>query len=576
MGWLVDKVLVSGRPTDPPLFVFEDLAAALSLFVQNLTNLVVISQLSQSIVGIPLDTVKKDIVPGTAAVILVGSVYFWWQGRCLARNESRQDVCAQPYGINTPDVFSFIFNIMAVVGRGGGHVSAYRAGLLANFMSGVVTLAVAPFGGLVQRTVPRPALFSALAGIAITFLAFGPLINMYSTALVSLVPTFVLVLVLTAKVRLPGNCPPILLQWGLSIGLGWTARLLGGAFAGEFHAVSLQDWEADWSGLYPPRLALTDWVDGFEEGFKYTSVWLPLAVVAVAEIIINVSIAAELGHDRYPLPATLVANALSSLVGPVLGTPFPAVTFIGHPTFKEMGARTGYVLLQGVLLFVLATCGGFTFLLTFMPEQASYPMVIFIGLDIFSAAFAHSEPHSVPAVTIGLLPAMANFIWGLLNSALTDVFAAFPTPTNLAAWIDRPGLAGSPVFIKGLIRLSQGFVLTGMLYSTVTHFLLAQQLLKASLAFAVLGVLSALGLIHSFVVDPKSGVVSSQFVWDCGCVNAKDEVLTYGTLALGLAVAHFCQRQPQAQPTQALQDVTTEREAARVPILRRDTGGSTD
>ncbi len=44
-------------------------------------------------------------------------------GACkrLARQEKRHDVCAQPFGINTPDLFSFVFNIMAVVTRGRLH-----------------------------------------------------------------------------------------------------------------------------------------------------------------------------------------------------------------------------------------------------------------------------------------------------------------------------------------------------------------------------------------------------------------------------------------------------------------------
>ena len=91
--------------------------------------------------GIPHDIIKTTIIPGTATVILMGNIYFWWQGRCLARRERRHDVCAQPFGINTPDVFSFIFNIMAVVAKQRGHVDAYSAGLVANLMSGVVTIA---------------------------------------------------------------------------------------------------------------------------------------------------------------------------------------------------------------------------------------------------------------------------------------------------------------------------------------------------------------------------------------------------------------------------------------------------
>ena len=56
------------------------------------------------------------------------------------------------------------------------------------------------------------------------------------------------------------------------------------------------------------------------------------------------------------------------------------------------------------MLFLLAMFGGFTLLLTFIPQQAFYPMVIFIGLDIFSGTFGHIEPRHMSAMGIGLLP----------------------------------------------------------------------------------------------------------------------------------------------------------------------------
>ena len=65
--------------------------------------------------------------------------------------------------------------------------------------------------------------------------------------------------------------------------------------------------------------------------------------------------------------------------------------------------------------------------------------------------------------------------------------------------------------------------------------------LQAAYALFALAVLAALGIIHSFVVDPASGVVNSQFLWQCGCVNARDETLTYLVLGSGFGVMHAVQ-----------------------------------
>ena len=54
--------------------------------------------------------------------------------------------------------------------------------------------------------------------------------------------------------------------------------------------------------------------------------------------------------------------------------------------------------------------------------------------------------------------AMANFTWSLLDGALSDVFKG--TDKNLSYWINSPGLVGSPVYLTGLLRLSQVYRLS--------------------------------------------------------------------------------------------------------------------
>jgi len=167
--WVERNVFVMGEEEDPPLFVKGDIPACISLFVQNVTSMVMIATFCKDphICDIPEHIVNEKIIPGTAVAIAVGNLCFWYQGRLLARKEQRVDVCAQPLGINTPDVFSFIFNIMAVINtKSKDGTQAWQAGLLANFASAVVTLLTIPLGNSVLTHVPKPAMFSALAGIA--------------------------------------------------------------------------------------------------------------------------------------------------------------------------------------------------------------------------------------------------------------------------------------------------------------------------------------------------------------------------------------------------------------------------
>ena len=43
-----------------------------------------------------------QILPGFALSLLWGNIYYAWMAVKLAKKEDRSDVCAQPYGINTP------------------------------------------------------------------------------------------------------------------------------------------------------------------------------------------------------------------------------------------------------------------------------------------------------------------------------------------------------------------------------------------------------------------------------------------------------------------------------------------
>ena len=100
-----DKVLLHGRPGDSPLWKgMGDLEAFVSLFLQNVTNMVVMADLLTNpfIVGLEPSTVHDQIIPAVAVSVCIGNVAAWWQARHLARRTEDPNVCALPFGINTP------------------------------------------------------------------------------------------------------------------------------------------------------------------------------------------------------------------------------------------------------------------------------------------------------------------------------------------------------------------------------------------------------------------------------------------------------------------------------------------
>src|SRR5206468_8883312 len=85
------------------------------------------SDVCSSDLGFPDELIEGRILPGAALSILVGNLFYAWQGRRLARQTGRTDVTALPYGINTPSVVAFIFLIK--IGRASCRERVYEVGV---------------------------------------------------------------------------------------------------------------------------------------------------------------------------------------------------------------------------------------------------------------------------------------------------------------------------------------------------------------------------------------------------------------------------------------------------------------
>src|SRR5512132_1677873 len=168
-------------------FVRGDIDGFFGLALDNLVQLLVLSELCRTVLGFPDALVYGRILPRAAVSLLVGNLFYAWQAMRLARSTGRQDVCALPYGINTVSLFAHVFLVMlpakALAARAGlpdpAHV-AWQAGLVATLMSGLIEIAAAFVAERVRKATPRAALLSTLAGIAIAFISGGFLFRTFA------------------------------------------------------------------------------------------------------------------------------------------------------------------------------------------------------------------------------------------------------------------------------------------------------------------------------------------------------------------------------------------------------------
>ena len=84
-------------------------------FALSIDNLALLAGMSGILIGIfhmLADSVLRRMVPGTAFGVLVGDLLYTWLAFRLAARESCHNVCAMPFGIDTPSMFALSFGVV--------------------------------------------------------------------------------------------------------------------------------------------------------------------------------------------------------------------------------------------------------------------------------------------------------------------------------------------------------------------------------------------------------------------------------------------------------------------------------
>ena len=104
-------------------------------------------------------------------------------------NKYGRQYTAQPYGLNTPGAFAFVYNIIYTVffAEGGGDdafIKGYRVALAANFVTGLISVVLGVFGRYILKVVPPAGLLVPIAGIGFAFLGLEQLTNSIAAPIV--------------------------------------------------------------------------------------------------------------------------------------------------------------------------------------------------------------------------------------------------------------------------------------------------------------------------------------------------------------------------------------------------------
>ena len=390
-----------------PYLVRGDIDGFFGLIVDNLVQFLVVSGLLMGIYGMPAEIVFGVIFPGAAISLLLGNAYYTFQARRLALRERRDDVCALPYGINTPSMYAFTFFIIgpvwaanrAALGDAQAARLAWHICLAAAFLSGVLEISGAAVGAWIRRVTPRAALLATLAGIAISLIAMPFVIHMFSRPLLCFLPLAIILACYFGKLRLPFGLPGGLAAVAAGAALAW----LGGQMDPQAVRSSVEGL-----GLRLPRLMVGEMLSDMNLRLLLNSlpIIVPMGLMNALGTLLNIE-SAEAAGDSYPVPSTMSVNGLGTIVGAAFGNCFPTTVYIGHPGWKALGARSGYSLLNGVVVTLLCLTGGLGILVSLVPPEAAYPILLYIGLVICTQAFSAVDMRHYPAVCLGLVPGIA-------------------------------------------------------------------------------------------------------------------------------------------------------------------------
>lgn len=451
--------------------------AFLALFLDNIGVFVFFSGVLVFTFNYPIEMVLTHMVPGTALGVFFGDLVYSYLAYRLGRATGRNDVTAMPLGLDTPSSIGLAF---AVIGPAyvatKDPVLTWQIGMTTLFMIGVVKLVVSFFGSRIRRIIPTAGLLGSIAGIGLVFLGFLPLVEIFNEMVVGMLALGLIFAALMGRMALPGRIPGVL----AAVVLGVIMHFILG-YAGllpEFQAPDLT------LALCIPSFSY-EFLETLPRCLKYLPIAIPFGLMTIIGGINNTE-SARLAGDHYKTRDILFTEALTSLIAAFFGGVIQTTPYIGHPAYKRMGAGYGYTLATGLAIGVGSLIGLLSVFLSIIPRAVVAPIFLFIGFEIVRQAYRESPDAHSPAVSFSFLPAIANLVMIIATQflTLTDI-----PPDQFPSRLQ--------VLHQSLTVLSNGFVLTAMLWGSIVALIIDQRVHVAGAYALCCGILTLFGLMHS-------------------------------------------------------------------------------
>ncbi|CAF0861335.1 unnamed protein product [Adineta ricciae] len=479
-----------------PIFRKGDIDGLVALFIDNMATLLTIILSLQYILD--PDIVYGKIAPGVAIAMVWGNFYYVYMARKLAYREKRGDICAMPYGINTPGAFAFVFGIIFPVYytciRDNHHSNqracqelAWYTALASNFVTGFIILLLCIVGDLIRRNIPALALLSSLSAVGFTYLALAQYLPIAASPIVSFLPFAIVMIGYFSGIKI-GPFPIAIVALVVGTALGWSTSLNKGQDVRDASLVI-----KPYVPVFPIRAIFVH----ISQIGPYLSTTIPTAISIAIGTIQCVESARRAG-DLYPTRESMFADGVGTIISSLFGSFLGMTVYIGHPAYKKMGARQAYSIINCLIYLPLCFFGIIAIFLRIIAVVAVNPVIIFIGLFICAETLSITPPRHYPAFLLGIMPVIADWVRATIISGVSSAYSNFTIPD--VQFVPNITSRITDFSYRGLENFAGGSLLQCIFLTAILMYIIDRKFVRAMIWSLLASLLSFFGLIHSSTV----------------------------------------------------------------------------
>jgi len=462
---------------------------------------ILMSKLCLDFLGFSEELFFQRILPAAAVGLIIGNVFYAYQALQLSRRENRDDVCAIPYGTSTITIIIYVYLVMfptqqKALGMGmpkdEADIMAWHTGILACIVAGSIEF----FGSFVvhhiRRVTPRAVMLVAIAGTGLAFISMDYIFRTFAYPLIGLTALALMMVFYFGNVKSRGGIPTGFIILATGTLLAWTLFWLDLPTV-----VPTTEYSLKHIGLYLPVPEIHNVFHSLEFVIEFLPIVIPFGFIFLIASLQNIEAAAAAGDSYKPRPLLLM-NGLGSLGAACFGSPFQTTIFLGHPGYKKLGARAGYSTINALVWTFVCFSGTLSIVTFLIPIEAIMPILIWIGVVVCAQNFQITEIRHMPAVVLGLTPAIAAYVGLAVKHTLS--VAGSETGVNLY----KPEIVDSFVTIRGffadgMFALGQGYIYTCMIIAGITYFAIDRRFRVAANWCLGGALLSVIGFTHRYI-----------------------------------------------------------------------------